>query len=239
MKQFAFLLFALVSFLFSSICDAQLEKENQLGLSYMLSFGGVEGELQMTAEQSEELVGYSMNVQAELRQAFENFGKEFSRNLPGDEQDALKNELKDAIEKIRDKEQARLNDVLLPSQVKRLKEVRIQFFQRHHSDGLEAIRKELDLSSKQVSRMKNIREDFQQKIKQMRAANSGGEKDDESDKPKITLTPRELNAKIARTKEEAKTGLMAVLTGKQQQRLRKLEGEKYEFQTSKTNTEQE
>lgn len=108
------LLILLAALLFQSlalpVCYSQTNRENEMGLSYMLTLGGIEEGLGLTDEQSEGLYGLWMNIEAELKFEFEKYQASNSENLSVEARQDLKLQLELAVNTIRDKEYTLLSD---------------------------------------------------------------------------------------------------------------------------------
>ena len=159
----------------------------------MLSDKSIRNEIEMVDEQYEELK--SVNARIQARVANEIRGLDFSKTAT----------VTTRIKGIRDRATKELESLLLPHQVKRLRQLHLQSSLRRQSlvDLLiqDPLKSELELSEKQATELKaeeeKIEQDLQQKIRQLRA--------------------------------EAREKLLAKLKPDQEQKAKELIGEAFEF----------
>jgi len=199
--------------------QTQLSSEVKLGLSYTLKFNGVARDLELTEEQNERLMGLWVEVEKKLEDAFQNYKANYSPRFSEEEQDELKQELATEIDNVRKTEMDRLNEVLLPQQLKRLKQIRFQILKRN-SDGLQALVDELRLTQNQVSQIKKIKATLKESNRKLQQ--SARERQ---------LTPNELAEEVQAIRKQYQSDLLAVLSATQRSKLKELEGAPFEVQT--------
>jgi hypothetical protein len=216
--QFVYLAVAIGLFVASpAIVSAQVEKESQQGLANVLRLSGINDEIKLAEQQQEKLFGLWLEIKFDLERAFGNYQDNFSETLPAPRQAELKKELAEAIVRIREKEAERLEEALTAEQLSRLKQLRIQYLTRN-SDGVGALQEELDLTPSQIRKINSVSEAMKKELKQIQA-NQRTEQ----------LTKIELVAIFKEMQEKSKKEIMAALTTSQQQKLKSLRGEEFDF----------
>ncbi len=218
MKTFVLLASLLLQLPWVTSASAQIEKELEQGLSFALSLGGADQDLTMTGEQRFELVGLSVMIQRDLRNAFQEFTSNYSEGLSAEEKQRVEDKLASAIKKIRKNEMQQLEMVLKADQIERLKQIRFQYLRRN-SGGLESIRSELDLSDQQLARIEQV---GKQMIADIMEVNAGSRD--------LQLTPIEVTDHVMQIKTNTEKDLLSILTPAQRQKLKSLEGEEFQFQ---------
>ena len=218
MKRLMLLLILCCQFTYCGFCNAQLEKEVQLGLSHVLSMGGIADDLGMSGDDRFHLGDVWLMTEMKLRSEFQKFDTQFSETLPVEEQEELKAELKDAIAAIRDNELVQIKKVLSDKQVDRLRQIRFQYLQKN-GNGFKSLKDELELTDEQLEKVKSIQEKLQREIREMR--NSG---------QKMKISRDEIAGHIKVIRGRLEDELVATLTGTQRAKLNQLQGKTFEFQ---------
>jgi hypothetical protein len=244
MKYFVLALAAMVTFVTSNPSSAQeFSNERVLGLSHTLGLGGVKSELDLSKEQLERLIGYGVSVDGKLQDAFTNFQREYNPRFSEEQIEQLRLKLAEDIQAIRDKEQERIDSVLLPDQIKRLKEIRTQYFRRLHNKGVEMMSEELNLSEDQLSEIKEVRTNLGKRLREHAVGFGRGPRkplgkisEDEipetAEPPAPVLTRSELLELAEEEKAKARQEVFDILSASQQAKLREMEGPEYAFQTT-------
>jgi hypothetical protein len=199
----------------------QLNEEMKLGLSYVLSFKGVAQDLELSDTQNEKLMGLWLEVKMKLEREIQDYQANFSPRFSPAERGEMETALKTRIEEIRQLELDRITDVLLPDQLKRLRQIRFQILKRD-SDGMQTFIKELDLTPVQIAKIKQAKTTLQETIKELRGY-AGQEQ----------LTRNEITEEILLIRKKAETDLLEILSADQRKKLNDLEGEPFEVQTGK------
>ena len=228
MKSSIILFVALgIQVLFAGPAQSQIQKESQIGLSSILSLGGMREELEMSDEQANNLMDLWIVIRDELETEFQNYARKFGGSVSQENQKQLVSDFRATVEKIRDKELASINAVLLPHQVKRLKELHVQYLKRS-SDGFETIAEQLELTTVQKEEIKQVGISLKKKIQTLyREARNEG------------TSTAELAETTQLLRLEAEDELLGVLTPSQREKLKELEGEKFEFQTIESRKQKE
>jgi len=162
----------------------------------------VRKELEIVDSQYEELRGLGDEMRDEMREMFSGL-----RDLSQEERQEKFAELREKMAESREKIQDKVDDILLPHQRDRLKQLSVQSqMRRGTSAGLSspAIVEELDISEEQLEKLREAAAKAQE----------------------------ELNEKVAKLREEAKEDILKVLTPSQRKKLEELTGEPYEFQNT-------
>ncbi len=215
----------LLSLVLTSAGQAQLKVENEVGLSRVLSHGGVIEELELTENQQDRLHGMWIEVQQELSTEFRKFQDNYSDRLSPEALAELKEQLRLNIELVREREFKRLSDTLEPEQMDRLKQIRVQLLKRD-SNGMAAIAYELELTEKQVGQISKLGQKWQAEVRKAMNPERGSQ-----------LTQVEISERVKVAKEQAQQELLELLTAEQRTKLAELEGEPYEFHTSENKAE--
>ncbi len=224
MKIYLFLMTAAIFLLLATptLVSAQADKESELGLSNILRLGGIDREIELTAQQQDELFGLWLEIKFDFQKAFQSFRDNFSETLPASRQLELKQELDDAIAKIRNKEVERLEKTLLPKQIERLKQLRIQYLNRIAGAGIGSLREELDLTSAQLVKIEQASASLKKKLLEIQSR----QREEKLTKSEIVAIGKEL-------RDESRNQVMAVLTAPQQRKLKRLQGKVFDFATGR------
>ena len=116
-------------------------------------------------------------------------------------------ELREQMEERQEEYKERIENVLLPMQVKRLKELQIQSQSRRNGDGAVGVLKN-DHMMQELGITDSQREELQKKAEEVR---------------------KELEEKIKKLRKEAEKEILSVLSAEQRDKLRGLIGETFEF----------
>jgi len=244
MKYFVLFLIAMLTIVTSESSDAQdFSRERVLGLAHILGHGGVKAELDLSNEQLERLIGYGVSIDGKLQDAFSKFSREYNPRFSDSQLEQLKLQLADDIQTIRDNERERIESVLLPEQLRRLHEIRTQYFRRIHNQGVEMLGDDLNLSQEQIGKIKEARTKLVQRIQKHAAgfgrgpreplgAISADEIPDSAEPAAPILTRAELMEIVEGEKAKTRQEVFRILTARQQAQLREMEGEEYTFQTA-------
>lgn len=165
----------------------------------MLMRDDVRKELEIVDDQVEKLQALSSSMRDQMREMFSGF-----RDLSDDERRAKFQEVRGKMEQQREKLQGQINEILLPHQRDRLKQVALQMQMRYRgTSGVlsDRLAEELDITDEQ-------KEQLRAKAEEVR---------------------KELDEKIQKARTEAREALFEVLTPDQRAKLKDLLGD--EFQT--------
>ena len=221
MKLLAVLVVISVPFVFGAEGHSQTRhEESQVGLSSILSLGGMRKELEMSDEQANNLMDLWITTSDELKSKLDQFARQAGGLISEEKRNELEEELKQAIKKVRDKELETINAVLLPHQVKRLKELHVQYAKRN-SGGFQTIADQLDMDAAQKEEVVQVGISLKTKTRELYGKVRDGE-----------LSQAEFKIQLQTLQKETEDELLSILTPTQRKKLKELEGEKFEFQTS-------
>lgn len=175
------------------------------GLLGSINDPNVRKELELLDDQVEKLNDLQRKIGEARREAFQGFNFRELQNLPEEERRAKFEELRAKSDEKRKELEKDAENILLPSQVERLKQINIQNQMRTRSaaDVLASneLKAELGLTDAQIEELKKAQEEAQ----------------------------TELRTKMAKIQEEAREKVLRVLTPEQQAKIKKLMGNKIEF----------
>lgn len=211
---------------FATFAFAQttLRSESDFGLSKMLTFKGVAEDLSLSRDQSESLWGLWSDVELKLEEAFRDYNANFSSRLSPPELATLQGDLKAAIEDVRAYEKERIEDVMSASQIDRLQQIQYQMIQRKGSAGLKHLKDDLKLTQDQISSLEKLKKERAVEVTKLR-----------TDSQVERLTKNEMREELQKIADQFEERLLAVLTTEQQQRLKTLQGKKFELQVGTPN----
>ena len=195
----------------------RVEKESEQGLSQLLRINGVAREIDLTVEQQDRLFGLWLEIKFDLEKAVRNYTENFSETLPANRKSELQQELVEAIEKIREKEVQRLEDALRDDQLKRLKQLRVQFLARKDA-GIGALKGDLDLTETQVKKIRQISDAFKKELLEIQASQRVER-----------LTKAEVVRIFKDTRKVFREDIKNVLTPAQRSKLNNLQGAAFDF----------
>jgi DNA repair exonuclease SbcCD ATPase subunit len=199
----------------------KMQHEFKLGMSYALKFKGVAEDLKMTEDQVGNLVGLWSEVQNRIELQFRDYQNEYSPRLSEAKQQEIKQQLLDGIAEIRKFETERIESVLKPEQIDRLKQIRYQALEREN-DGIESLAKELELSSAQIKELEQCKKEFAVALQDLR-----------NHARKEQLSTNELRDELKNLQVQLNDEVLKILTASQRNKLKSLQGEPFEFQTGK------
>ena len=212
-----------IQFILVALASGQqnVQQEPQLGLSYILTLAGIQKDLDMTEEQANDLSDLHFDVRDSLQSEVRKLARNTSPKLPAKKQLEIKKEFETAVEKIRDDETKRIEAVLLPHQIKRLREIRFQHLRRSHT-GLEAMASDLELSGTQISKISELNNALQTEVRNLsKSARTEG------------MTRATFAERVIELRQQLEEDLLAVLTPAQQKKLKE-----FDFVTRKKKDDQ-
>ena len=170
------------------------------GQAGLLMDANIRKELELVDDQEAKLRAIGEEIGREMRDAFSGM-----RDLSPEERNARRDEMRTKFQEMRAKMDGRIKDVLLPNQMDRLKQLNLQSqMQRQGTAGA--------LGNEQIVKELGLPEDQLQKLRD-----------------RAQQVERELREKIQKLREEARGDLMEVLTPSQQQKLKEMMGDTFEF----------
>jgi len=178
----------------------------------LLSVPQVQKELELLPEQVTDLAKLRETQQASMRESFGSF-----RDLSEDERRKKFEELRPKMEAAQKEMRDKVNEILLPHQQDRLKEISLQV---RGVAAIEdpAVATELGISEEQRAEIRKIREGQREKVTAMFREGQGGEGNREA-----------MREKFQTLRTENDKQLLAVLTTKQREQFEKMKGEKFEL----------
>lgn len=177
------------------------------GMLGLLQNEKVQKEIDLDADQKEKL----QKLAAEMRETMRSKMGDMS-NLSNEERRAKMEEMGKEIQKMGEETQKKVDGILLPKQLERVKQIQIQV-QGTRALSNADVAKELGLSDEQKEKIKSINEE---NMKAMRDMFSGG---------RPSAEDRE---KMSKAREENQKKLMDVLTAEQKEKFEKMKGEKFD-----------
>jgi Spy/CpxP family protein refolding chaperone len=175
------------------------------GLLGSVNDANVQKELELLDDQVEKLRDLQRKIGEARRESFQGVSFRELQQLPEDERRAKFEEMRTKSDEKRKELEKEAENILLPSQVERLKQINIQNQLRSRStaDVLASseLKAELNLTDAQIEELKKAQEEAQ----------------------------AELRKKLERVQEEAREKVLSVLTPEQRAKIKKLMGAKIEF----------
>lgn len=205
-----------------SLAQPRIDQEAKLGLSYVLSFKGVAKDLELSESQNDQLIGSWIEVKRNLETAFRNYKMNYSPRLSSEEKRELENSLAEEIKKVRENETKKLDKVLLPHQVERLKQIQFQILRRD-SDGMPGLAEALKLTKDQLKKFKSLKTELAKSIQNLKREARTEQ-----------LTPNEVMEKLETIQSQSSKDVEKVLSDEQRRKLKKLEGEPFKLHTAAT-----
>jgi Spy/CpxP family protein refolding chaperone len=186
------------------------------GMLMLLMNEAVQKEIELTADQKEQFQKIRTESQEAMRTRMGDM-----QNLSQEERRAKMQEMRKEMEETAAKTQKKVEGILLPHQLKRIKEIQVQM------QGLRAlanpeVAKELGLTEEQQAKIKAANEEA---MKAMQEMFQGGMRN---------LSQEERTAareKMDKAQKDTETKLMEVLTAEQKEKLEKMKGEKFDTST--------
>lgn len=207
----------------------RMQVESQIGLSRILSMGGVEKELEMNENQLLDVAGLWSQVQFNIRALVREYEAQLKKADASDA-DALKKEFEKRFEAIREEELNTISKVLLPFQLERLKQIQAQYT-KQTSQGMAMTLENLELTDQQKSRLKQIQSDLTATLKDLRS--KLGKRNEDNEEETEPVTQESIAARMSQAKDKAFEDVMKLLTREQRDALASREGEPFEFSKPK------
>ncbi|MGQ9503436.1 MAG: hypothetical protein ACUVQG_01370 [Thermogutta sp.] len=174
-----------------------------VGYSQLLRNEKVQKEIELTDDQKAELQKIEEQSRERMRQVFQ-----------GGQQD--REAARQRFEQARAETQKAIEGVLLPNQVKRLKEIRLQVAGISAAIMDADVRKELGVSEEQVQK---IREATQKVMEELRSQRQEGERP----------SPEQMQQRMQQFRQKVTEAVMAQLTEEQKKKWNEMIGEKFEL----------
>lgn len=178
-----------------------------MSATQLLRVEKVQKELELTDDQKAQLDKLNEEMRAKMREAFQGGGQD--REAARERMQAMQKEIDAGLEKI-----------LLPNQLKRLKEIRLQVAGINAALMDEEVRKELNVSEEQVQK---IRDAVQKVMEEMR-----GQRPQQGERP----DPAQMRERMQQMRQKMQEATMSVLTPEQKEKWEKMCGEKFEIDPS-------
>ena len=198
------------------------------GASLMLLMSKqVQKELEIVDEQKEKLQKLADEAMQEMR---EGMRERFAglRDLPDEERRAKFDEIRKEMEGRAEKMMKKVEEVLLPHQIDRLKQIQLQM-QGGSVTSNPKVAEELKLTEEQKEKLRKIRDELQEKMRGF-GEKFRGLRDLEGEAREAKI--KELREEITKLRKEGEEKALAVLTGEQRAKLEKMIGKKFEFDWS-------
>jgi hypothetical protein len=187
----------------------------------LLGLEQVQKELELVDEQKAELTKLGEEMRAQFTQGGGFNFQEF-QSLSEEERQARMEELRKQIEERTKEAEAKVAEILLPPQIDRLKQIRIQTRGTRAFED-EEVASVLGISDEQKQQIAAIREESQAKVQELFAAGGQDQTDEER------AANRE---KFEQLRKESDERITAVLSADQLARFEEMKGEKFELDMS-------
>ena len=176
---------------------------NSLGL---LQNRQIQEELELMDDQIDELQEVQQRVGEIMRDAFSGIDW---RNMEGDERQEVMDEMREKMEEEMKDIQKDVDEILLPHQRTRLKQITVQTQSRGRNGVVgalssSAVAEELGLSEEDIEELREKQEEVQKKLQE----------------------------KIAKLNQEAEDEVLSVLSSEQRKKYKEMVGDKFEFQNN-------
>lgn len=211
---------------FVTVGNAQDVSSLPAGLSYYLSLGGVAEELELVASQKSELDDLWLEIRDKVRELKRDF-ENAKRDAPDQELlESATNRFATGLKECLRTEEEQLEKVLLPHQMKRLRQIRAQYLNQTEQ-GAASLGEELGLTPRQLEEIRRLTGELAQEIKGLVGELRGSSGQDASS----------INKKMKELRLAYKEKVLALLTDEQKEQLDELMGTTFEFQKSKADSE--
>jgi Spy/CpxP family protein refolding chaperone len=183
----------------------------------LLANEAVQKELELVGDQKDAIEKLSEDTRAQMRELFQG-----GQDLSPEERREQFEKNREKMTEITKATQTKLNTILLPNQVERLKQLNLQLSGLRALDN-EEVAKALNITDDQKSKLTAVREEGGEK---MRELFQGGQDLSPDERREQFEKNREKMTELRKEQEE-KT--LAVLTPEQKEQFEKMKGEKFEF----------
>ena len=195
---------ALMMFGYASQADAQRVGRNQTNALSLLGNEKIQKELDLVEDQIEEIKELSDEMRTSMREMFNGLRESMS-GASDKERREMWAEMQGEMETRYEEIQPKIESVLLPAQVQRLAEIKMQTMLRRSGGltsehGSKALKDELDISDDQMEAMKE----------------------------KAVEVRKSLEAKIEKLRKEAELEVLSVLDTEQREKYKKMMGNAYD-----------
>ena len=177
-----------------------------MGYTQLLRIEKVQKEIELTDDQKAELQKIEEQSRARMRELFQGGGQD-------------REAARQRFEQARQETEKAIEGVLLPNQVKRLKEIRLQVVGIASALMDQGVRKELGVTEEQAQK---IREAVQKVMEDMRAQRQEGE----------PPGPEQMQQRMQEMRTKMADAVMAQLTEEQKNKWNQMIGEKFEISPS-------
>lgn len=170
----------------------------------LLRMPNVQTEIELVDDQKQQIEDLQTDMYKEMR---EQMSEMRSQDLEPSERRERYAELREKMEERQDEYRQKIEDILLPMQVKRLKELYVQSRARRNGEGALAV-----LKNSEILEDLGIDEETRKKLEE-----------------KAEEVQAELAKKIKKLKAEAEKEILSVLSSEQRKKLRELMGDTFDF----------
>jgi Spy/CpxP family protein refolding chaperone len=200
--------------------------QNNISINQLLQSEKVRNEAEIFDEQVEELKEASDKIRAEAR-ANQGERPDF-RNLSEEQRRELFEKFRKSSEETQKKVNAAVEEILLPHQLERLEEIRMQLL----GTGallLEPVQKKLKITDTQKAKFEEISNGTREKSQEM----FGGVREQfqqlGGDREKIQAMMAEIREKMETVQKEAETNMVGTLTAAQKKQFEEMKGKPFEI----------
>jgi hypothetical protein len=180
-------------------------------------------EVEVSDEQLTKLRALSEKVQADLRERFAGL-----RDLEPEQRRERMEELRKGIEEQTQKVQKEVEEVILPHQLKRLKEIRVQILGLRALEDAEIV-KELGITEAQKEKFAAVREQVRE---QMQGAMEGFRDLRDLSQEEREARMAEMRERMTKTRQEVEAKTLGVLTDAQKKAFEQMKGKPFEIDWS-------
>jgi hypothetical protein len=180
----------------------------------LLGMPSVQKELELVDDQKAKITEANEKMMSSMREAFSGMEPPSPDMTPEERQKSME-EMQKKMQPIQDELKKTLESVLLPNQLKRLKEIAVQVAGAQALNDKQ-IQEELKLTSDQLAKIKTINEDMSKKMRELFESGDF----------------QSMREKMPEIRQDTEKKLLGVLTDAQKASLEKMKGQKLEIPES-------
>ncbi|GAB6167424.1 hypothetical protein JCM19992_34240 [Thermostilla marina] len=189
-----------------------------MGILGLLRIEQVQKEIELLDDQKADLEKLGEKAREAMREVFGDF-----RNLSREEMQQRREEIQKKMQEQQKKLQAEVEKILLPHQLERLEQIRIQLM------GIQALNdpevaKKLNITDAQKEKIQKVQEQAREKMREAFQGMRGGD----GQRP----DPEAMRERFTKLREQIEKDVLAVLTSEQKKKFEELKGEPFELDRS-------
>ncbi len=189
-----------------------------MGVLGLLRIEQVQKEIELLDDQKADLEKLGEKARAAMQEVFGNF-----RNLSREEMQQRREEIQQKMQEQQKKLQAELEKILLPHQLERLEQIRIQLMGIRALEDPEVAEK-LNITDAQKEKIRQVQEQAREKMREAFQGMRGGQ----GQRP----DPQAMREQFTKLREQIEKDVLAVLTPEQKKKFEELKGEPFELDRS-------